>query len=331
MNNNHINRIISIFILIFLSFHSSYGMSLKKIKSNSKLYFQSEKTIAYNNIIYTKITSGADKNVYISRDKKTVLLKYKDTSKSAFFRKEVNILTKLNVSENHPNIINMLQYDEKNLIIILEAIPINLLDYLNTRKNISIKEKLKILLDIANGISYMHSSNIIHNDIKPENVVISKELTAKLIDFSFSEESIFGTDYSNPKVLNGTVEYISPNVLKTFFYKKTDANRKKRSFKDDVYAFAILTYNVMHYKDIRREFNLELDRKKISILKNKQEANKQFIKYLLKKDWRPPLYKDEDMNGILNNLISRCWARNASDRPYIDEVREELKLILKNL
>ena len=84
-------------------------------------------------------------------------------------------------------------------------------EYLN-HKSISEKQIKKIVIQILQGLSYIHSSGFIHRDIKPENILIKskKKLKIKIIDFGlclFDNKPIVNTSQC------GSIFFISPEML----------------------------------------------------------------------------------------------------------------------
>ncbi|MCS7181188.1 MAG: protein kinase, partial [bacterium] len=96
---------------------------------------------------------------------------------------------------------------------------------------------VKILIKIGKTIEYLHSKKIVHNDIKPENILISKDLTnLKLIDFGYSEKLKF---FKKSKYIGGTDKYLAPE-------------RKKGvvSFKSDIYSYAVMVEELLINYDL---------------------------------------------------------------------------------
>lgn len=87
----------------------------------------------------------------------------------------------------------------------------NLRDFI--AENPSIKTRKKVLNQILSAVEYLHNKDVLHNDIKPDNILITKVgQDVKIIDFGFSEKS---ADYLN-KRLGGTVGATAPEIMKNW-------------------------------------------------------------------------------------------------------------------
>lgn len=113
----------------------------------------------------------------------------------------------------HPNIARTLGFEEQTPIgaaILMEYIEGELLDAF-LAANPSPARRKALLQDILDGVEYLHRRDIIHNDLKPANILVTRTGTARIIDFglSASTDSIYrgclgGTDgYSAPEILHG--------------------------------------------------------------------------------------------------------------------------------
>lgn len=111
---------------------------------------------------------------------------------------------------SHPNIIKYYEtiYAAESINIIMELVENNsLLEYLRAQPNKRVSEdNLRIIMtEIFKALAYLHSKNIVHRDIKLENILISKDMQIKLIDFGFSTyDNQIHYDFC------GTPHYISP-------------------------------------------------------------------------------------------------------------------------
>jgi NIMA (never in mitosis gene a)-related kinase len=109
---------------------------------------------------------------------------------------------------HHPNIINLVEYfsDDGVIILIMELADKCLIDV----GRISMKEAVRITIDLCRAVDYLHSNGILHLDIKPDNIFLMKDGTVKLGDFG---SAVF-IDNCNNKHIVSTIDYTSPFMLK---------------------------------------------------------------------------------------------------------------------
>ena len=120
----------------------------------------------------------------------------------------------LQSSLSHPNIVKLLKSfeDNENFYLLLELCPGGeLFSYLKSSGKLDEEETKKLVLDIVEGLSYLHSKNILHRDLKLGNILLSADRTAKIADFGLAAQL---TDLSEERsTLCGTPNYISPEVI----------------------------------------------------------------------------------------------------------------------
>jgi serine/threonine protein kinase len=90
---------------------------------------------------------------------------------------------------NHPNIVSFhrfIETDKRCFVIMEYSSGMNLKEYLRINKPISEKTARTLIKGVAEAICYCHCNNIVHRDIKLENILVSQDLSVKLIDFGFS-------------------------------------------------------------------------------------------------------------------------------------------------
>ena len=112
-------------------------------------------------------------------------------------------------------------------------------DLIHKQEIINEQIRIKILIDLAKGISYLHNNGILHRDIKPDNILIfdiehytNDFINSKLTDFGSSRNTnILMTNMTFSKGI-GTPIYMSPEVLNKQHYKK----------QSDIYSFSITMF-----------------------------------------------------------------------------------------
>ena len=86
----------------------------------------------------------------------------------------------------HPNIVNVYDVGDENGIyyIVMELVEgITLKNYIERKGNLTIKEATSIAIQVCAGLEVAHNNNIVHRDIKPQNIIISREGKVKVTDF----------------------------------------------------------------------------------------------------------------------------------------------------
>lgn len=145
--------------------------------------------------------------------------KFKESDEDEQVRKtslrEVRVLKQL----RHDNVITLLEVFRRKgrLHLVFEYVEKTILEVLETRPNgLTETEVRKYMYQLLRGVEYCHTHNIIHRDVKPENILISKNGALKLCDFGFARTMSIGgkyTDYvatrwyRSPELLVGDVEY----------------------------------------------------------------------------------------------------------------------------
>ncbi len=135
----------------------------------------------------------------------------------------------------HPNIVNVYDVGEENGInyIVMELVEgITLKRYIEKKARLSVKEAVSIAIQISMGIEAAHNNNIIHRDIKPQNIIISKEGKVKVTDFGIAKAATSNTITSN---VMGSVHYTSPEQARGGF---SDA-------KSDIYSLGITMFEML--------------------------------------------------------------------------------------
>ena len=186
---------------------------------------------------------------------------------------------------NYPLISNMYYafQNKEYLFIILDYLPGGDLRYhLSKRKKFSEKEIKFLTSNLILSLEYLHNKNIIHRDVKPENLVFDLNGYLHLTDLGISCEFIKGKKLFNS---SGTLSYMAPEVLL----------RKNHNFSVDFYALGIIIYELIFGK---RPFNG----------KNKNEIKENIISKeikIKKSDLNSNLFFDFSICNFVNLLLKR--------------------------
>lgn len=160
------------------------------------------------------------------------------------FIKEVNTFSKV----KYPTILNFIGYSYKNFDS--EPYPMILTEYIS---NTSLQSMLYndihsqapvewsdtsryiVLFGLALGLNYLQSQQIIHCDIKPDNILLSDKYYPKICDFGLSKIFFGNSTKCTMKSMNGTPFYMAPEIQKC----------KEYTYKADVYSFSLVAYQTI--------------------------------------------------------------------------------------
>ena len=135
----------------------------------------------------------------------------------------------------HPNVVSVYDVGDENGIyyIVMELVEgITLKQYIEKKGRLSSKEAVSIAIQVAQGMEAAHSHHIVHRDIKPQNIIISKEGKVKVTDFGIARAATSQTISSSAM---GSVHYISPEQARGGYSDE----------KSDIYSFGITLYEML--------------------------------------------------------------------------------------
>lgn len=193
--------------------------------------------------IISELGEGGMSNVYEARDvifKRQVALKIikfenaKKIDNLIRFQNEA----RFSAAFNHPNIVKIYDYGEYNNLpyIVTEFVKGQTLrDVLDYKRCFSLNESCSIMLQLCDAVIEIHSKNIIHRDIKPQNIYYSSDGEIKLGDFGIS--ILLGSEINvneNRKIM-GTAQYLASELVLG----------EKPSFQSDIYAMGITFFELI--------------------------------------------------------------------------------------
>ena len=135
----------------------------------------------------------------------------------------------------HPNVVNVYDVGEDRGLyyMVMELVEgITLKEYIDKKGRLSHKETISIAIQMCTGIGVAHAANIIHRDIKPQNIIISKDGKVKVTDFGIAKATTSNTISSNAM---GSVHYTSPEQARGGFSDQ----------KSDIYSIGITLYEMV--------------------------------------------------------------------------------------
>ncbi|KAL2340882.1 hypothetical protein Fmac_008822 [Flemingia macrophylla] len=166
----------------------------------------------------------------------------------------------------------------------------------NRRRKLAFKVVIQLALDLARGLSYLHSQKVVHRDVKTENMLLDKTRTVKIADFGVAR-----VEASNPNDMTGetgTLGYMAPEVLNGNPYNR----------KCDVYSFGICLWEIyccdMPYPDL---------------------SFSEITTAVVRQNLRPEIPRC--CPSSLANVMKKCWDANPDKRPEMDEVVSMLEAI----
>ena len=190
--------------------------------------------------ILEKVGTGGMADVYKSKDhtlNRYVAVKVlkQEFSENANFVSKFRVEAQAAAGLMHPNIVNVYDVGEEKGIyyIVMELVDgITLKNYIAKRGRLGYKEAVTIALQVSMGLEVAHRNHIIHRDIKPQNIIISRDGKVKVTDFGIARAATSDTITSN---VMGSVHYTSPEQARGGFSDE----------KSDVYSLGVTLYEML--------------------------------------------------------------------------------------
>lgn len=190
--------------------------------------------------IISRIGTGGMANVYKAKDSKLNRFVAVKVMKSEF-REDKTFITKFKREAQaaaglaNPNIVNVFDVGEDDGVyyIVMELVEgITLKEYISKKGRLSVREATSIAIQVCMGLEAAHAQNIVHRDVKPQNIIISTDGKVKVTDFGIARAASSNTISSNAM---GSVHYSSPEQVRGGYADS----------KSDIYSVGITIYEML--------------------------------------------------------------------------------------
>jgi serine/threonine-protein kinase len=188
------------------------------------------------------VGGGGMANVYLAHDTildrdvaiKVLRLEYaNDEEFIARFDREAQSATSL----SHPNIVNIYDVGEEAhiLYMVMEYVEgMTLKEYIQQHGPVDVREAVRIMKQLTDAIAHAHENDIVHRDIKPQNILIDTYGNVKVTDFGIAI-ALSATALTQTNAVLGSVHYLSPEQARGGMATK----------KSDIYALGIVLYELL--------------------------------------------------------------------------------------
>ncbi len=277
--------------------------------------------------VLKEIGKGAYGCVYsIAKNKEFALKKLNDSNMrdSDMIRSILLEISSMSLL-NHPNIMKCKGYTLNNRSIeyYMKRYPMSLMQFLNNfiskKKYIPTSIVNNMLIDILNGIDYLHINNILHLDISDDNIMLDENLKCVITDFGLSDIThpsiFFDNKQKKQKFPVFKNPFASPEVLNEDYYQSSS----------DIWAFGVLMARMFNYKYIFRNVNDRYKQKKdiVKFLAYNDKEKKEFIT-----NWMEP--REVDYDGVYTidtdispshiNILMAIFIKDIEYRPSAKKI-----------
>lgn len=139
---------------------------------------------------------------------------------------------------SHPNIVGVYDVGQEGNIhyIVMELIEGKVLsDIIKERGRMEYKEAIAIVIQVAKALSLAHRKQIVHRDVKPHNIIITENGTAKLADFGIAKAVSAATIVGGNQKILGSVHYFSPEQARGSYVDE----------RSDIYSLGIVLFEML--------------------------------------------------------------------------------------
>uniref|UniRef100_A0A8C9X463 RAF proto-oncogene serine/threonine-protein kinase n=1 Tax=Sander lucioperca TaxID=283035 RepID=A0A8C9X463_SANLU len=275
-------------------------------KRDSSYYWEIEASEVYLN---SRIGSGSFGTVYKGKwhgDVAVKILKVTDPTPEQFqaFRNEVAVLRKT----RHVNILLFMGYMTKdNLAIVTQWCEgSSLYKHIHVLEtNFKIIQLIDIARQTAQGMDYLHAKNIIHRDMKSNNIFLHEGLTVKIGDFGLATVKARWSGSHQVEQPSGSILWMAPEVIRM-------QDNNPYSFQSDVYSYGIVLFELMTGE---LPYSLIATRDQIIFMVGRGYLSPDLSK----------LYKN--CPKAMKRLVADCIKKSKDERPLFPQILSSIELL----
>jgi len=263
-------------------------------------------------IVYRAIELGLDRDVAM---KQIIPLQASDER----FRKRFLDEARTAANLKHANIVpvhRLLPETEYGMFIVMEYVEgITLADYLKQKGAMPYRQALPVFKQLLSALAYAHQEkNVIHRDIKPGNIMLTKDGTPKLLDFGLAK--IQHDDFDKTRTFHsvGTVSYMSPEQLDLDQLIHVDQ-------RTDIYSLGMTLYELLVGKS-------PLDEVSSSYSTGGFAWINYLINYIRTRDFTPPDEVNPDIPSGVSKVVMKSLAKDPNRR---FQSADEMKAAIENI
>ena len=255
-------------------------------------------------VVYRATDTELDRSVAIK-----TLLSSADPEASARFMREAKAASRL----AHPAIITIHHFgvEAETRFIVMEYIDGKTLKRIINGRPMHLNQLCEIAIQVADGLAMAHEHNVIHRDMKAENVMVTPRGQVKILDFGLAklkepeakptDKTVFQTQVG---VIMGTVSHMAPEqALGT----EIDARA-------DIFSFGVVLYEMA-----------------TGVMPFDAPSAQAMLAKILNQEPTPAINLNPELPPELDQLISQCLKKDRSFRPTAHELRDRLKKIQASL
>ena len=271
--------------------------------------FQLSQRIAKYEVL-EKIAEGGFGTVYKARDpfiKRLVAIKtcsVADEEMARRFFREAEIAGRF----DHPNvtIVHDFGVEDQTAYLVQEYLSgEDLLQKIRRRDPLPLRQKVDYLVQVAKGLAYAHSQQVIHRDIKPANLRVLETGQVKILDFGIAKLATATTQLTQKGMAVGTLGYLSPEQLRD----------QELDTRTDIFSYGVVAYELLTYA---RPFQ----GKQLSALMDE----------ILHRSPPPVVQYVSDCPPSLDRVVARCLEKDRDERyQSFEEVAADLEEVRREL